>query len=269
MKFGQQSSEVKDTSSEEYLRPFRKGTTVVRFLQEPGQFVHYREHYIGGKSFPCTDNTKRCPGCTHESEDVSKRSRKYAAMVYNVERKQVAPYKLAVGLNNKMEARYDRNDKTILTRDFAVIRTGDGLSTDYDVDQEDKYELDIKALLKTYDGSSIEKILKDTFEAIWGDSSKYEGDDDNQNLATVTNITKEAPAKEDPADIPPGLRTKEEQAEVDKAKDDDVEVSEVELKKMTRSELEGLWKRAKLPIDELDEDWSKNELVAEILKRAS
>lgn len=264
MKFGTKSSDAPKFDGD-YLRNFKKGETVGRFLQEPEDFIMFYEHYLGNKSFPCTEDTRRCPGCTHENADVQRRSRKYATYFYNVAQKFTAPHRLAVGLNNKMEARKDRNDGTILSRDFAVIRSGEGLNTDYDVDQEDKYEVDIKHLRSLYTGATIEEILEQSFRDLWGDPSKYEGEPEEEKPRRTRERAPEPVPEDDP---PYELMNAEERAAHDaKQSEADVEISEGELKKMTRAELVTLWQKA--GFEGFDEDWGKAEIVAEILKRAA
>jgi hypothetical protein len=169
MKFGTPKKDAPDdyTGDGLYLRSFKDGDTVVRFLEETDDWVQFREHFTADrKSFPCTQDKWSCPGCTSDDESVQRSSRKYATNVYVVKGGYVAPYRIPITLAKKMFTRSERNDGTVLNRDYVIMRTGKGMDTDYDVEQEDKYTLDVKALRK--DGQDIEEILQASFSEIWG-----------------------------------------------------------------------------------------------------
>jgi hypothetical protein len=169
MRFGTAKKDAVDDYSGDglYLRTFKDGDTTVRFLEETDDWIQFREHYTRDrKSFPCTGDKWSCPGCTSDDEEVSRSSRKYACNVYVVKGGYVAPYRIPITLAKKMFTRSERNDGTVLNRDYTVMKTGKGMDTDYDVEQDDKYTMDVKTLLK--DGQDIEEILQASFNEIWG-----------------------------------------------------------------------------------------------------
>lgn len=158
-----------------YLRKFKKGETIARFLVETDDFIDFREHRMpDGKWFPCTKDRETCPGCNHPDEKVQIAKRKYATNVYVPQFKNVTPYLLPVSVVDKLVIRAERNGGTIVNRDYAVIRSGDGLDTEYDVDQEDKYDLDLNSLRAQ--GEDIEEILAEAYIAVWGSLDYVHGD---------------------------------------------------------------------------------------------
>lgn len=232
-----------------YLRSFPKGETTVRFLEEPDEWRLYYEHFVGQQSFPCTGDTNSCPGCTHDSEDVQRRSRKYGTFVYNTKWNDVVPYKLPMTLANRLTNRAEKNDGTITNRDYVVIRSGDGLRTEYDVDSDEKYTVDVQGLLRKANPSTIEEVLESMYKQVWGD---LEVEQEPRAPKQASDRMK----KEVKDDTPPWE---------EKAKDDE-EITEAQLRSMTRSQLKEVWTKAGW--DGWDDDWDKSEILTEIFKRA-
>lgn len=164
MRFGTKKSETTETESDGlYLRNFKDGDTIVRFLQETDDWIEFREHYTADKkSYPCTRERDTCPGCNSDNEEEKRSSRKYATNVYVVKGNFTAPFRVPISLAKKMFTRSERNEGTITNRDYVVIRSGKFLETEYDVESDDKYKVDLKALLA--DGGDIEEILGKAFE---------------------------------------------------------------------------------------------------------
>jgi hypothetical protein len=137
----------------------------VRFLKDPEQWKKYREHYSAEtKFFPCSGD--KCPGCNSDSEQLRKSSRRYVATVLDVKEAKVIALKLPVDLANRLIGKADRNGGTLLTRDYTLIRTGKGLDTVYDVEQEDKTEVDVTRYLA--DAPDIEEMLVQAYEDAFG-----------------------------------------------------------------------------------------------------
>lgn len=259
--FGKKKKDVNESDfNGNYLRNFKKGETKVRFLEEPDEWVLYQEHYTDDRrAFPCTGDTQTCPGCTSEVESIQRRSRKYGTIVYLVDVNTTLPFKMAVSLANRMTARAERNGGTVTNRDYVVIRSGDGLKTEYDVDQDEKYSLDISALLKKSPVSSVEEVLSDMFQQVWGEPKQYE------EPKVRAKVEDDPPFVPDPPkdEVPDALKTKEERESVPDADED---VTEAQLRAMSRNDLLQVWEKA--GFDGLDEDWGKAELVQAILDRA-
>lgn len=221
MKFGTKKSDVVITDGGDYLRTFRKGETRVRFLDDPADWIEYREHFtLEGRMFPCSRKTLgHCPGCESDNERVSRSSRKYATNIYLVDIKRVLPFKIPVGLANSLERRQERSeDKTITDRDFIVVRSGDGLDTSYDADPDDRYTMDLKAL----DGerADIESIFASKFTECWPDISLGNAD-------KVEEVQEDFPTK---------------------ASSDDIELDEATVRRMTLPELTELAGKAGVDI---------------------
>lgn len=137
----------------------------VRFLQNPEEWTKYREHYSQEtKFFPCKGDN--CPGCNSDSEQLKKSSRRYAAAVLDVKEAKVIALKLPVDLANRVIGKCDRNGGTLLNRDYTLIRTGKGLDTTYDVEQEDKTEVDLSRY--SADIPDIEALLQTAYEDAFG-----------------------------------------------------------------------------------------------------
>lgn len=247
-----------------YMRAFPKGETVVRFLEEPDDWRLYYEHFIGQQSFPCTGETDSCPGCTNEVEDVRRRSRKYGTFAFNPKWNDVVPYKLPMTLANRLTNRAEKNDGTLTNRDYVVLKSGEGLRTEYDVDSDEKYSLDIDALRQKAPVKTVDEVLEAMFRDVWGDPAQYSSDTEPKGRPTTRKIADEP--------VPDALKTKAELEfhaaqlrEAEAPKDED-EVTEAELRGMTRKALEEVWIKAGW--DGYDDNWSKSELLNAILAKA-
>jgi len=148
-----------------YLRNFREGDNIVRFIEEIDDWIVFSEHYAGGKSFPCTGDRKACPGCTSDDDGVSRASRKYATNLQLVANDKVIPFRVPMSLAKKLFNRAERNG-TITNRDYIVMRSGKGLETEYDLEQDEKRPADITSLKAQ--AHNIEDILASSYEEIWG-----------------------------------------------------------------------------------------------------
>lgn len=228
VKFGTRKADVVEAPSGDYapyLRNLKAGDTTVRFLENPDDWIAYKEHFIEKSSFPCTQD-ETCKGCLEEN----KAKRKYATNVYLVDHNIVLPFKLPVTLAKKLFLRAERNDGVVTDRDFILIRQGQGLDTEYDVDPDDRSKRDIATLSEQ--SQDIEEILAGVYEEVWGDSEE-----------------KEATSKEEDT-VPPW---------------DKEELDEDDVRKMTRGNLVKLAKKHKI---KFDEDGSKADIVEAILGAA-
>lgn len=262
--FGKKKSEITDSSSN-YIRNFKKGETKVRFLQEQGDWIGFFEHFLDKRSFPCTEDRETCPGCTHDSEDVQRAPRRYATHVWLVDQDRVIPVKMGQRLSDRLTLRAERNEGTITSRDYIIIRSGSGLSTDYDVDQDTKYEVNIDALrAKISPEETIPHLLDASFREVWGDPEQYSAP---KKAARPAKASPLRAVRETPEEIPDALKSKaERQASGLDEFAKDIEVTEEALLQMKRSQLVAVWNSA--GFDGFDEDWDTPEIVAQLLKRA-
>lgn len=175
-----------------YLRNVRDGKDCeVRFLQDPEEWFKYREHYSQAtKFFPCTQDDA-CPGCNSADEKLQKSSRRYISNVIIVREKdakdegQVVLLKIPLALANRLTAKADRNGGTLLDRNYTLIRTGNGLDTDYDAEAEDKTPVNTAA----FELLDPEPYLVEMFDSAWG-------------TETLEKITDKADLAEAKASIP-------------------------------------------------------------------
>lgn len=233
MKFGTKRADV-DESIENgeftpYLRNFKPGETTVRFLDEVDEWLMFYEHFTPeGKSFPCTQDRKSCPGCTSDNEKMAKGSRKYATNLMIVENNAVLPWRIPVSLAKRLFNRAERNG-TITNRDYVIMREGKGLDTEYDVEQDDKYPVDLPELRKQI--FDIESVLQSSYDEIWGEK-----------------VEKVEPQQE-------------EKPPFDKGE----EIDEADLRKMDKGELIDLADANGIRVDE---DGTKGEIIDQIIESA-
>jgi len=178
MQFGTKRKDAAESvkGSGNYLRNFKNGSVVVRFLEEPSEWLKFYEHYnTNSRSFPCTEEDS-CPGCASPVQKVREAKTKYATQIYLVEQKRVLPFRVPVSVADKMVNRAEKNDGRITTRDYAIMRSGAGLDTEYDVDSEDRYPLDVEDLLKSAD-IDIQDCLNEAYKDNSGDSINSVGEE--------------------------------------------------------------------------------------------
>jgi len=237
MKFGTvKKNEVEMVRSGDYLRNFKEGQTKIRFLNETDEFIMFREHYtLEGKSFPCLQDSANCPGCTSEIESVRKSSRKYAVNVLMVDSGYVNAVKMPVTLVNRIVTRSERNGGTITNRDYVIYRTGKGLETEYDVEQDEKYPVE----LAQYEPSlkDINVILETSFEEICGPVSQFEG--------SVKPKAKAVIKEEKTEDFP-------SKSAINSGHADDEEIDESAVRAMKINELVVLASRANLDVSKAE-----------------
>jgi len=274
MQFGTPAKDVVESSGN-YLRSFGAGDTKVRFYEDIPEWIAYWEHFLGKKSFPCTGDRNSCPGCVHEDEKVRKASRRYAANVLLVDRGVVLPFKLPSTVKKRCEARAARNDGSITTRDYTVIKTGQNLDTEYDVEQEEKYEVDWDKYEESL--SDLQDILRESFEEVWGEGSAEEyfakasraGDKPAATVQKRRNETVDDQLDrwaEEGKTKPKTTRTKKAEPEVepeeDEVKGEDIEIDEDTLRSMGLIDLIALADKGGVDIKGLS---SADEIIARIL----
>lgn len=249
MRFGQRKADAPERGGGVYLRRFKKGETKLRFLEEPDEWIEFWEHFTPDKrGFPCTQDKETCPGCTSTNEDVARAGRKYAAYVYLPKMDKVLPFAMPVTLADSFERRYERNkdenDRNTLTnRDYVVIRTGDGFETKYDVDQEDRYPVDLEALRKQIP-YTIEECLEAAYEEVWGR-------DEEAKPATAKGV-EHTPGDPNPPTEPTGQGQAESEV-----------LTEAKIRQMDKTELRALCDKGGVAWDEAD---TRSELIERLLE---
>lgn len=191
MKFG---GKIKDKpfgenyGSGDYLRTFKEGPTLVRFIDQLDDWHGYFEHYHPSlkRSVPCLrdedGNTDECEACNSDNKAFKYASRKVALNLCLVDKDIVLPFKISATLHEKLERRAEKDGGDITKRDYLITRTGMDQKTDYDVDREDAYEANFKELRSK--SADINEILEDNFKEFWSEyGDKIRGsksDDDDE-----------------------------------------------------------------------------------------
>lgn len=213
--FGKKASEYEKereaASDEVWIKGFRDGETRIRFLDEPDDFVTYREHYeeaIG--YFPCSEESD-CVGCKDDSAKVRDRSRKFAFHALNSENSQQV-FKVGSRLQRTLKSKAQRLG-TICDRDYTVIRSGKGMNEiTYDLESGDKYDTsydpkseppyDIGGILnrryadavEAYTGEKDDTIPKITWH---GQTGEGEGEEKKETKSESAKEEKKDPPKEE------------------------------------------------------------------------
>jgi hypothetical protein len=200
-----------------WIKNFQEGTHRVRLLQEPGKFVTYRQHYDAGikKTFPCTEDTQTCLGCTSDAERTRKRPRQYAFNALDAEG-NLGLYRVGVGVKEDMESEIaDRvsegKSASLLGVDVIIKRTGKTMDdTKYRVKLGEEYPVEF-----TEDLYNIKKVLADHYlqaleaagvdvEALLAESSEPEHDEPvaPKKAAAKTKAKSDKPGYELPEGSP-------------------------------------------------------------------
>lgn len=131
-----------ENNGEVWIKSVPKGNTRVRILQPTITFPRWREHYEASvKAFKC-DGSADCPGCTDADVEVQRRSRKFGFNCLTQDGR-LTVYKCGPDLMRKLERKEDWHGKTLMDRDWILIRTGDRLETEYDAEAGEKYAVDM------------------------------------------------------------------------------------------------------------------------------
>jgi hypothetical protein len=197
MAFGTRSADAEPREfSTDFLRSFKAGETKVRFCEEVDDWWEFYEHYTAeGKSYPCTGDRKSCQGCNSENEKERKASRKFGTTVKLIDEKRdddlYLPMRIPVGVEKKMRTRSERNDDTVLNRDYVILREGTGFDTEYDVETDEKYVISKEVLKENC--FIIEDILQKMWDEVWVEKPEA---DDNQTEEITEAQLKKMPVKE-------------------------------------------------------------------------
>jgi hypothetical protein len=295
VKFGKKAGTITSQSSSgnvDWPKALKKGETRVRFVFEIADWQEYWEHYDETvKFFPCTGDKATCPGCTSNIERTAKASKRYLAPVLDPKTGRVWGLKMGQDLANRMSLRNDRNGGTVTNRDYTLIRSGEGLDTEYDVEQEEKVAIDLSAY---EDALDLDEMLAMQFAGAWPDfdpdnppvngrtsaTTRRRRDDDEpaaaaprkraarktkteepdeaqasqgpgmmEQLKASADAAKEQRAAEGSADDPPSdASSADDTAEAGEADGEVVELTEDDLRNMSRTELIQLAKQAEVPV---------------------
>lgn len=123
-----------------FLRP--DSSVKVRFLQEPAEFCQYYEHYVPEtKNFvPAIEND---PLDEHPNPRARGRAMRHLVNVLDLESSQIRILKMNQDLTNRVILRYQKY-KTLLDRDYEIMREGSGFDSSYDITPESPVPVDIQ-----------------------------------------------------------------------------------------------------------------------------
>jgi len=148
-------------------------SVIVRFLEEPFEWVSFQQHYMGGY-FPCVPSD--CPGCEATPPNIP--STKFLANVAdrNDEDKPKVLI-MAKSLVDTLRRRYEKRD-TITDRDYELSREGTGRDTKYDAEAQDKEHFSTRGVQLT----DLYEFIDQMFDRAFGD----EDDDDEEETPRRT-----------------------------------------------------------------------------------
>lgn len=202
MRFGKSAQEAAEEASRggggDFIRYLKEGSTTIRILQEPDEWLYYWEHFSpSGFSFPClSEDRDNCPGCSSDNEKMKKASRKIAfnVLVSFNGTEYINAFKIGPMVSEKLENRYKRFD-TITDRDYTITKYKTSNDRwDFDVEGGTPTPVD----LHKDEWKDIEALLAQSYEDAWGDPQKAEA---NTKAA-------DAAAKEPAVASPPSGRMK-------------------------------------------------------------
>lgn len=209
MRFGKSKAEAEEEpgrggGSGDFIRYLKEGSTTIRILQEPDEWLYYWEHFSpAGFSFPCPrgvdDPIEDCPGCSSDNEKLKKVSRKIAFNVLNSFNGQeyVNAFKIGPMVAEKLENRFKRLS-TITDRNYTITKYKTSQDRwDFDVEGDTPAPVD----LRKEEWKDIEALLAQTYDEHWGDPNQAAAN--LQGLQEVSSSPKRptiapAPKQEEP-----------------------------------------------------------------------
>lgn len=171
-------------------------TATVRFLDEPENWVLYKEHFVQGKGFvPCLGEDDGCEPCeegNNASErglvnvyvlEVERQERKVKGKKYEAkieEPKKVMLLKMSNGLRASIIVRYERRG-TVMDREVSITRDGESTDTEYVLDWADSKSAAPKGISK--DKIDIPDFLQEIVDAYYKDSKPTTSKSKSKNKA--------------------------------------------------------------------------------------
>lgn len=267
-KFNREEEAANAAGGSDYIRNFKDGTTVVRFLQElqpedqndringwTGYWECYNPEGRNGKGayYPSPGKNSK-----YNTERVSRRY-----LVNCLVDGKVAVYKVPASLMDRITRRSDKYE-TITDRDYEITRSGKGINTEYDIEAGDRGRIDIAA----YADQLIDhdKLLSDAFVEAWGELPSEEDDNQDVEQQKAQKALRDAAMRRESAEKAPDSQNdqsgyddppSEPQRSEGGAAEETV-LTEEQIRDMSRGELLDLAESAGL---EADKDKSRVELA--------
>jgi hypothetical protein len=157
----------------DYLRTFKEGPSLVRFIYPltSSGWIGYYEHYnpATSRSVPCKrtpdGDSSDCEACNSDDKNFRYAGRKVATNLHLIDKDIVLPIKMSQRLYEQIERKAERDEGDVTKRDYLITRTGKDQGTVYDVDREDVYEADLKALQAK--AADVQEIIGSQYEEYW------------------------------------------------------------------------------------------------------
>lgn len=210
MRIGETAEEYLDRRGDDdevWIKGFKDGMTTIRIPPEPKttKWTTYREHYDEGMGyFPCSE-AKDCVGCTDANPKVRDRSRRYAINALDSEGR-VQVYKIGSRLYRTLQGREQRLG-TLSDRDYIIIRTGQKLETNYDVDPGEKYEIDWPEADELHDIMEVLGAKYLSTAALYGGDVENQSEPEPEPEKQATTSRRRTPAPEpEPEEPKPAAR---------------------------------------------------------------
>lgn len=235
------------TGGGSYIKYFKDNETRLRFLEPVHEWTEIWMHFSQSKSrdYPCTGVKSTCPGCNHENEKEAKANKRYIVNALGVKSGYVDLWKIPVSIIDDF-LRYEANDGSIMNRDYTVLKFQKDGGTKYSVDKEDRDGLDLtehSKLMKDH-----QEALADAFREVWGglpEEDGYTGGDLYQapiSRSGYLSTPKPTVTLNKGDDVPPT-----EPAAQSDAGEQEIELTEAELRAMSADDLIALYKRVGIP----------------------
>jgi hypothetical protein len=241
------------TGGGSYIKYFKDNETRLRFLEPVHEWTEIWMHFSQNKSrdYPCTGQRSTCPGCNHENEREAKAQKRYIVNAYSPKSEYVDLWKIPASLIDDF-IRFETNDGSISARDYTVLKYIKEGRTKYSVDKEDKDAADLSEHQQHM--RDHQEALQEAFREVWGglpDEPEYTGGDLYE--APINKSGYLQPPKpqgvrgqhvtlKQEDDLPPT----EPAAQSDQG-EQEIELSEAQLRAMSADELIALYKRIGMP----------------------
>lgn len=253
MQFGVKVSEAPASSDEatgSYIKYFPKdGDYRLRYLEEVDDWTRYYEHFHQGKqrSFPCTGDKKSCPGCTSPNERTASASKRFLVNALDPSTGYVDLYKIPASIKGDFDRFTDKDDGTILARDFTVVRYQEDGKTKYSLDREDREERDLTEA-RTY-MKDHQEALKAAYVEVWGGLPGEETDSDDDLPKPVNKEAAREAVRDQVSqklNLPENPPTEPASEPVEAVQEEETTLSEDALRSMQPDELRALFVRCGL-----------------------